>query len=567
MEAKIQHLHTYFLFPFAVDRNVVLSNHGSVWNGRHWIDGLDEWINAHHVQSSPIITNIGRWERASYTQFDLESPAYQDMVFFHPFVRRIFFDTAGVGVADNEIEPLLRCYHIPLTAENKLFFSAEDVRGREAEVEVTDLRLFLFANGIGILSIGTEAHNLAADQALWINEMVRKFYPSSARQIREGRCPSRFTMSMETPFGRTEILDETFEDIGMHGFLPPLSKLVTNLLYFADYTRLEYEPVLDERAIVYSYLAVDPCSVEDNFHRGEEYDILFSRALYVDHNGEDYRYARGFTKRLMEQQVYRRWAHQGTLYGFTSFSNITMCKGNFDCDDHRLEEGFLIHRLFDSRYYLMQIIGLFYRATLLDFSERVALVSRRLYVDFQDSRLSEDNIERADQLRYEFLVFSNYWHFDELANKDEESEHFDLLSSMYHIHAMKVEVEREVDKLNSALNEYNQNRNTQAVNRLAFISTILGAGAVVTGFFGMNFAHVFEKVFFQPSGGTMWAYWLAIAFVVLFCLAALGTTAYLFSRNWHDYRSVLRPGRSMVLRTTRSTRATNGNGSNPSDAS
>lgn len=546
MEPVIQHLHTYFLFSFAVDRSEVLKHHGDVWHGRYWIDGLDDWINSHHVQDSPVIANIGRWQRASYTQFDLESPAYQDMIFFHPFVRRIFFDTAGVGASDNEVEALLRCYHIPLSDKNKLFFMAEDLREREAELEVTDLRLFLFANGIGILAIGVEAFDIPASKALWINEMMRKVYPSSGRQLREGRSPSRVTLSVETAYGRTQVLEATFENSAMIGFLPPVSGLITSLLYFADYRRGEYEPVLDERAIVYSYLALDPASVPENFHKTEEYDILFSRALYVDHAGEDYRYARGFTKRLMEQQVYRRWAHQGTLYGFTSYSNVTMCFGTFDCDDHQLSEGFLIHRMFDSRYYLMAIIALFYRATLLDFAERVALVSRRLYVDFQDGQLSELNIERTNLLRYEFLVFSNYWHFDELANKDEESEHFRMLSMVNDITSMKVEVEREIDKLNNSLHEYYAARNTQAVNRLAFVSTILGAGAVVTGFFGMNFSYLFEKVFFQPTPETRWVYWVAIIGVVTFCLFALGITFFLFTRNWKDYRSVLREGQEVA---------------------
>jgi hypothetical protein len=549
VEPVIQHLHTYFLFAFAVDRSEVLQNHGSVWNGRYWIDGLDDWINAHHVQDSSVATHIGKWQRASYTQFDLESPAYQDMIFFHPFVRRIFFDTAGVGASDNEVEALLRCYQIPLSEQNKLFFMAEDKRGREAELEVTDLRLFLFANGIGILAMGVEAFDLPSSKALWVNEMMRKVYPSSGRQLREGRSPSRVTLSVETPYGRTQVMEATFEDSAMIGFLPPVSGMITSLLYFMDYRRGEYEPVLDERMIVYSYLAIDPSSVPENFHKTEEYDILFSRALYVDHAGDDYRYARGFTKRLMEAQVYRRWSHQGTLYGFTSYSNVTMCFGTFDCDDHQLSEGFLIHRMFDSRYYLMAVVALFYRATLLDFAERVALVSRRLYVDFQDGQLSETNIERTNLLRYEFLVFSNYWHFDELANKDEESEHFRMLSNVNDVTSMKVEVEREIDKLNSSLHEYYAARNTQAVNRLAFISTILGVGAVVTGFFGMNFGHEFERIFFQPN---TWLHWASILGVVGFCVFALGITLFLFARNWRDYRSVLREGQEVAPGVSRS---------------
>ena len=49
--------------------------------------------------------------------------------------------------------------------------------------------------------------------------------------------------------------------------------------------------------------------------------------------------------------------------------------------EHTSKEGFLIHRMFDTRYYLMAIVALFYRASLLDFAQKTALVSRRLYRD------------------------------------------------------------------------------------------------------------------------------------------------------------------------------------------
>lgn len=51
---------------------------------------------------------------------------------------------------------------------------------------------------------------------------------------------------------------------------------------------------------------------------------------------------------------------------------------------------------------------------------------------------------------------------------------------------MKAESDREIDKLNEAPDEYLQRRNTEAVNRLALLSTILGAGAVITAI--LNFA-------------------------------------------------------------------------------
>jgi hypothetical protein len=58
---------------------------------------------------------------------------------------------------------------------------------------------------------------------------------------------------------------------------------------------------------------------------------------------------------------------------------------------------------------------------------------------------------------------------------------------------MKREIEEEIEKLSASLHNYYQFRNTEAVNRLAMLSLILGAGAVITGFFGMNFGGHFEK--------------------------------------------------------------------------
>jgi hypothetical protein len=311
MQAQALHLHTYFMFPFAVDKEAVMADHRKVWGEHdHWIEGLDQWIDDHgHAAGSPVAGKLGRWRRDSYRRFDMDSFAYQDMVFFHPFVRRVFFD---VGEAfSSEVgggESLVRCYAIPLTAlgetGRKLIFEAEDARGRGASVWVNDLRLFLFANGIGILTIGVEAAHVSVSEALWINEMMRKVYPSSGRQVREGRTPRRMSLKLEGGGEPQLLVEETFERCAMKSYAPPLSKIITELLYFANYQKQEFEPVLDERMIVYTYLSVDPNSVEENFDQSEDYEILMSRLLYVDRFGDEYRYESDFTREQMRQQVH-----------------------------------------------------------------------------------------------------------------------------------------------------------------------------------------------------------------------------------------------------------------------
>ena len=530
MPVRAQHLHTYFLFPFSIDKEAVREAHPAMWQkGPQWIDGLDDWIAAH---DAPYLS----WQRAPYNRFDMDSPAYQDMVFFHPVVRRVFFDTTGQA---GSREALLRCYKMRPPAGTKLWFEASDSKARGAKVEITDLRMFLFANGVGILSIGVEAWGLGAGEALWINEAMRKVYPSSSRQLREGRTPNRTALVLEKDGHGTVMAEERFETGGIVGFQPPLAKTISSLIYFADYAHQEFEPVLDERMIVYTYFELDPASVPEGYLESEEYQILLSRLLTVEQAGKDYRYEPGFQKQVLDARLYRRWAHQGTYYGFTSYSNVTAALGKFDCDDHQLQEGFLIHRMFDGRYYLMALVALFYRATLLDFSERTALVSRRLYQG--NGHMTPEGIHMADQLRADFLHFSNYWHFHELANKEEEIEHFELQCRQYRIADSQHEIETEVESLDASLQRHYQFRNTEAINRVAVLSLILGAGAMITGFFGMNFGGEFGRLFFEPAQASPVIHYLAIAIVVLFSFVAVGLGLWVVIANWRDYRGILDP--------------------------
>jgi hypothetical protein len=539
-EAKLLHLHTYFMFPFAIDKAAVMRANPGLWpSGSEWLTCLDSWIASAAKQRKPA---LGGWRRSAYDRFDLSSAAYQDMVFFHPFVRRVFFDSRNEEGASTR-EALMRCYSVPLDRERPLTWRIEDARERKASAEVTDLRLFLFANGIGLLSIGVERTDIRAAEALYLNEMMRKVFPSSDRQRREGRIMLRSQLVRQSGEREEVVANESFEGGGLVDFDPPLSATVRSLLYFLDYESKQYEQVLDERMIVYSYAAVDPTSVRDDFAGSEECEVLMSRLLYVDRAGGDFRYDPIFTEAQMRGCVYRRWAHEGTLYGFTRYSNVTLTLGVCDRGEHLASEGTLIHRMFNTRYYLMALVALFYRATLLSLAERVALVSEELYRSQERGAISNEDVQAANKLRADFLHFSNYWYFDELANKDEEIEHFEMQCEAYRIEHLRTQIEDEVQKLNSFLHERNQVRSTEAVNRLAMLSMILGAGAVLTGYFGMNFGETFNRVFFEPGASVDYFHRVAIAVVSVFAFCSIVLGLYVIAANWNDYRDTFRLGK------------------------
>ena len=202
--------------------------------------------------------------------------------------------------------------------------TAEDAKGKSSRVEITTLRLFLFANGIGILSIGIEARDVRVSEALWINKMLRKVFPANQRQLTEGRVPQRLTLVSEERGQQQVVADEVFEKGELISYQPPLANTIRSLLYFTDYAKQEYAPVLDERMVVYSYMALDAESLPEEFNSSREMEVLLSRFMYVDAYGSDFRYDEAFTREAMRAQVYRRWAYQGTYYGFTSYSNIAL---------------------------------------------------------------------------------------------------------------------------------------------------------------------------------------------------------------------------------------------------
>jgi hypothetical protein len=109
----------------------------------------------------------------------------------------------------------------------------------------------------------------------------------------------------------------------------------------------------------------------------------------------------------------------------------------------------------------------------------------------------------------------------------------------YRVGALKSEIEEEIEKLNASLHNFYQFRNTDAVNRLAVLSLMLGAGAVITGFFGMNFGRGFSRLFFEPDPASLGFHYAAMAAVALVAVGAIAFGFYVVVKNWSDYWETL----------------------------
>jgi hypothetical protein len=529
VNAQLLHLHTYFLFPVTIDQNAVMDEHPEIWRGSSlWFEKLDAWVTRHVVpELQSAATALGGWQRHSESALDLSSSTYEDMMFFHPFVRRAFFDA---GDADLQHEALTHRYVIRNAPGCRLFYEASDDNGQSAKLEITDLRLLIFGNGVAILTIGVEARDISYTQALWINEMMRKIYPSSAHQIQTARIPSRLALVKETEGNRQVIAEERWQSGRGLGYRPQLSSIPQSLLYFANYHHEEYEPALDERMIVTSFVNLDRTKLPSSYASSEEYEVAFSRLLYVDQDGPGFRYEPGFIKEQMRKHVYRRWQHEGTLYGITSYSNVTSILSSSESGPEQV-----VYRMFRGRNLLIAIIALFYRASLLNFADESALVSRQLFPVFSGGTVRHRHIQFATRLMADFHYFNTYWFHLEPTTKDEELEHFQMLSTAYGLVPAKEAIEDQISSLAGFIDRQFALRNTDAVNRLAMMSVILGIGALVTGYYGMNIPHLTNAL----ANGHI-SFWSIVA-TSLMLLASLWFIFYVIGSNWMDYRASILP--------------------------
>jgi len=534
---RFERIYTYFLFPFALDCGAIRADHPQEWpRDSKWIEGLDAWIE--RPADGPSVLAMKRlkpWKRATYTQFDAASPAYTDLLFFTSIVRHVFFDT-NIGRGSDDEENQLRSYTISLDPSSHLWFEGADGLGRTARAEVQDLRLFLSAEGVGILSIGAVLDGHDARRALWTNRRLRKLYPVDAASLRDGRSPNWLALRLEEGEQVETLCEEKFENPHMVGFYPPLPITIQSLLYFADYSLEEFEPVLDENMLVYSFAELDagqglPATGSPDLDMVGEF-------LFLGHSHE------GAVRYTSPDAT--------TLIGITAHNCSVLhvkhpsqpdigALSRYCAPGPPIERGELDSwQAFQSHLYLMLVIASFYRTVLMDFGERSALVARRLLHDQQAGKLTLASIEMVNRFRTEFLHFSGYWHFDDISNKKADNDFFRRICSEYRITEMKSVLTSELRHMTEFVYNFYQLRTTEAVNRLALLSLIFGGGAVLTGFFGMNFGREFTQIVFEGRGSS-WVHYLLVAVVTVFVFGSLLLGTIVVLRSWREYFAILNP--------------------------
>ena len=156
---------------------------------------------------------------------------------------------------------------------------------------------------------------------------------------------------------------------------------------------------------------------------------------------------------------------------------------------------------------------------------------------FSGGTVRHRHIQLATQLMADFHYFNNYWFHLEPTAKDEELEHFALLCDAYQLAPTKEKLEDQIDRTSGYIDRLYARRNNDAVKRLAMMSVVLGIGALVTGYYGMNIPHL--ATLLQNGATSVWS----LVVTSLMAAASLWFIFYIVASNWLNYRASILPHR------------------------
>ena len=303
---------------------------------------------------------------------------------------------------------------------------------------------------------------LTVGQALRINENVRRLYPSFQKQMDEGKIFAKLELLNGT--NTIFVQDATRQPVNdpFKG-LPEsiVGHLVNSFLQGVDLNQL-----LDDRMVVHSFLSfAGPLPSSESAKL--EHEAIFLRCMNVDIPGNGFEYDEDFSRKDAIQHKYTRWKHYGSVYGFTRYSSIFTGSGGAYAN--------IVRKSFDSHYYFMIVLSLFYRSYLVYFSCLLA-------------KISNENSQREVfmQIKEKFMKFSNKYWFDEITNQDQGIDIFCILKDAFLFDAMYEQIRDKIDRTEDLLRLRFEQDSLNFQNKVQKYGLALALLAILVGVMGMN---------------------------------------------------------------------------------
>lgn len=219
-----------------------------------------------------------------------------------------------------------------------------------------------------------------------------------------------------------------------------------------------------------------------------------------------------FEYRWARKRTYQRWAHYGTLYGFTPHSMALMAGGKVEKpdDDPHGDPPFALHcgRL----YFDATLLLLYLRVSLFRFSKRL----HELSADARNAKAAQEFPKwqpQFENIRWSFLLFENLYQFPLLSTQQQHIEMYELQRRCMDIRDLYEEIDKEVQSSDQVMdNKLDQQRNELAsvLNTVAFIGLI---GSLAIGWMQVHSD--------KGQTGPVWFLGLSLVFLIVFVGALL----------------------------------------------
>ncbi len=180
-----------------------------------------------------------------------------------------------------------------------------------------------------------------------------------------------------------------------------------------------------------------------------------------------------FEKKWAKERTYKRWEEDGTFYGFNYH-----CGAMIGPPFKELP----LWKHFGQMYYDQILLLLYIRVALFRFSMRLNRISAEALESSDDAEW----LEKFQQLREFFTLFTNLYQFPLLSNQQQAIEMYALARKHMDIDDLFKEIQQEVNSNHEYLSTKQATMQAEITTRLTVVATIGLILAIATGFLGMN---------------------------------------------------------------------------------
>ncbi len=270
----------------------------------------------------------------------------------------------------------------------------------------------------------------------------------------------------------------------------------------------------DDRAYVWSTAIIEQSDAEKAVARPEE-SAAWAAFLNVDDSPQD---SSEFMRDWVKTHTYRRWAHYGTLYGFTTYSGVLMAKPS----------GPPAWQHMRTLYLDQTRLLLYLRSVIFSFSTRLVSLSAQLRRCGVRSTAERRRLRDEAQILLDAMSkFVNLYQFPLLSNQQQGLELYALQREQLDIDELFSEVRREAEDTHRLLSSWHaqeQQAFADLVQRIGLPIAVIGVTSSILALKFMEAPLVALAVWLTSQG--TWGLSVILPTAVL-VLLGLGVSALL----------------------------------------